>query len=676
MLTDRHVRDLLALIRRRYPTWDGFTHPDFVADELVYKRAAVAKAQEWLSLAACDSLVAAGDSEEFLARVERLAQENNLLWRRVPSAADTAVLHHPALDKPTFCTQLRNLLYADRPSPARLQTFSDYLQTHGLPNKWPFPTYFLFLCHPQQELLVRSDPITWFLQFMGAPQKVRGVPEAAVYTVILQQAKRLLHTLLPFGAEDMVDVQSFIWVCAKEGEGRIGRLRPKAQVELDIPAVDTLSPVVYSIPAETTFMRETNAEYTTPMNIPSHNSLLRPVFLAIKQLDNANSHEKIVDTVAKNLNLSVEQQNQKHKQSKQTELSYRITWVKTWLKIYGVLRKIGYGQWELTDLGKQLDDIDPADVHRVVALHHSPLKISESFSQDENEFPEVEEEGTPITPGVSPNPVYGLAELVHDTGFPETEISRWLRAIERKGQAVFYGPPGTGKTFVAQKVAQHLMSEQDGFVDLVQFHPAYAYEDFMQGLRPVSGANGSLSYPLIPGRFLEFCARARTRTGICVLIIDEINRANLSTVFGELMYLLEYRQQEIPLSGGGRFSIPPNVRILGTMNTADRSIALVDHALRRRFAFIHLPPNYELLRHFLAANSFDPAGLIHLLQHLNRQIGDPHYAVGHTFFLRPALASELEDIWRMEIEPYLEEYFFNQSDQVAAFRWETVSKEV
>ncbi|WP_090396440.1 AAA family ATPase [Natribacillus halophilus] len=105
-----------------------------------------------------------------------------------------------------------------------------------------------------------------------------------------------------------------------------------------------------------------------------------------------------------------------------------------------------------------------------------------------------------------------------------------------------------------------------------------------------------LDYPLQEGRFLEFCQRARRKQGECVLIIDEINRANLSRVFGELMYLLEYRDQEVPLAGGGILSIPNNVRIIGTMNTADRSIALMDHALRRRFAFLPLRPNYEILR--------------------------------------------------------------------------------
>jgi hypothetical protein len=443
-----------------------------------------------------------------------------------------------------------------------------------------------------------------------------------------------------------------------------------------VPFSDTVLPVVYSMPLEVNLMKETNPEYTTQANIPGHYSLMRPVFLAIKKLGNAYSHEEIVNTVAEMLGLSEEQRAKKHKNTKQTELAYRIAWVKTWLRIYGILEKLGYGQWKLTDLGEQLDDIDLIDVRRVVALHRSTNKMPESFNQNPDEDEEIEPEALLVDPIIITNPLYHLAEFVHDTGFQEDEVIRWLRAIERKGQAVFYGPPGTGKTFVASKLAQHLIGGGDGFMELVQFHPAYAYEDFMQGLRPISNPDGSLRYEQVNGRFLDFCARARTREGLCVLIIDEINRANLAGVFGELMYLLEYRQQEIPLSGGGRFSIPHNVRILGTMNTADRSIALVDHALRRRFAFIHLPPNYELLRRYHAEGNFNVEELINLLQRLNHQISDPHYHVGHTFFLRPNLAADLEDTWRMEIEPYLEEYFFSQTDQVEAFRWVQISKEV
>ena len=104
--------------------------------------------------------------------------------------------------------------------------------------------------------------------------------------------------------------------------------------------------------------------------------------------------------------------------------------------------------------------------------------------------------------------------------------------------------------------------------------------------------------------------RARQRSGPCVLIVDEINRANLSRVFGELMYLLEYRDVEISLAGGERFSIPPNVRLIGTMNTADRSIALVDFALRRRFAFIELRPEYDILLVYQRKRGFEATGLV------------------------------------------------------------------
>jgi len=128
--------------------------------------------------------------------------------------------------------------------------------------------------------------------------------------------------------------------------------------------------------------------------------------------------------------------------------------------------------------------------------------------------------------------------MAEETGFPIKELERWVAAVERKGQAIFYGPPGTGKTFAAEHIARHLIGGGDGFYDIVQFHPAYAYEDFVQGIRPKAREDGQLDYPIVPGRFIEVCKRARRCKDRCVLIIDEINRANLARVFGELMYFL------------------------------------------------------------------------------------------------------------------------------------------
>ena len=226
-------------------------------------------------------------------------------------------------------------------------------------------------------------------------------------------------------------------------------------------------------------------------------------------------------------------------------------------------------------------------------------------------------------------PGYSLRQCSEDTGFDEDTLARWLRALERKKQVIIYGPPGTGKTYVAEHLSKHIIGGGDGLVEVIQFHPSYAYEDFIQGIRPGTRTDGTLDYAMVSGRFLEFCRKARSRKDISVLIIDEINRSNLSRVFGELMYLLEYRDREVQLAGGGSLSIPSNVRLIGTMNTADRSIALVDHALRRRFAFIGLFPEFGILRRFhTSTNGFSVDGLIGVLEEINTQINDRHYEVG------------------------------------------------
>lgn len=280
-----------------------------------------------------------------------------------------------------------------------------------------------------------------------------------------------------------------------------------------------------------------------------------------------------------------------------------------------------------------------------------------------------------IHPSKPKNPEYPLELCSAETGFDESTLARWIRAIERKGQAIVYGPPGTGKTFVAEHIAKHLIGGGDGFKEIIQFHPAYSYEDFVQGIRPKSRDDGNLEYSLIPGRFLDFCRRARGCNDTCVLIIDEINRANLARVFGELMYLLEYRGKEIPLAAGeNHFSIPENIRIIGTMNTADRSIALVDHALRRRFALLPLQPEYNTLRlyHERKGTGFPIDRLIQVLMSLNEEIRDPHYEIGISYFMNEDLETQIEDIWKMEIEPYLEEYFFHDTDKLRNYRWDSV----
>ena len=165
--------------------------------------------------------------------------------------------------------------------------------------------------------------------------------------------------------------------------------------------------------------------------------------------------------------------------------------------------------------------------------------------------------------------------------------------LEEKGQVVFYGPPGTGKTFVALVLAEEI-TRDGGQFRIVQFHPSYSYEDFVGGFRPVEddGVYG-VRYRRTDGPLRELAATAAGDPAHpYVLIVDEINRGNIPKIFGELLFLLEYRQKAVRLQywPEQEFSLPNNLFLIGTMNTADRSIALVDAALRRRFYFVPFIP--------------------------------------------------------------------------------------
>ena len=203
---------------------------------------------------------------------------------------------------------------------------------------------------------------------------------------------------------------------------------------------------------------------------------------------------------------------------------------------------------------------------------------------------------------------FQLEKLAQELTLPAKFLKEIQTLLKEKNQVIFQGPPGTGKTYVAQKLAEHLAGSKDR-VALVQFHPSYAYEDFVQGYRPTTLKNGQAGFELRNGPLVRIAKRAQDDPdGNYYLIIDEINRGNLAKIFGELYFLLEYRDQTINLQYSDKpFSLPKNLYIIGTMNTADRSIALVDLALRRRFYFVEFHPDKwpieGLLHRWLEDNS-------------------------------------------------------------------------
>ena len=270
-----------------------------------------------------------------------------------------------------------------------------------------------------------------------------------------------------------------------------------------------------------------------------------------------------------------------------------------------------------------------------------------------------------------PQPESRFAQLCRETFLPEAFFADCERLLETQKQLILQGSPGTGKTFVAEKLAAWWAGASER-TKTVQFHESYGYEDFVEGIKPLynSDKDETLFRPM-PGVFLSFCKDARDGSGNrYVLIIDEINRAKISRVFGELLYLLEYRNKTVTLQSGKAFSIPDDLYIIGTMNTADKSIALVDYALRRRFAFVTLQAvkgdKSVVLRAWLDANQIANAAQVErLFVTLNKLIAakDEALTIGHSYFMLPEAVSKksftqdlLEFLWRYRILPLVAEY--------------------
>lgn len=283
----------------------------------------------------------------------------------------------------------------------------------------------------------------------------------------------------------------------------------------------------------------------------------------------------------------------------------------------------------------------------------------------------------PLAPGplAVPEPL-PLEWLVERTGLSRDFLAEVVEAILGPSpQVMLAGPPGTSKTWLARELGLYLTRNRPEQLRFVQFHPSYTYEAFLEGLRPVRTAQG-IAFELTPGvvlQTLEAMRAAPVEGNEFVVVIDEANRANLPRVLGELMYLFEYRGERVRLQYSSELALPPNLRFIATMNTADRSIRSLDVALRRRFDVFELRPDPELLaQHYRAsAATCELPDLAEGFARLNAELElhlDRHHTIGHAFFMRPRMdAVTLRHIWRRRIEPLIEEFFFDQPELAKEF---------
>jgi len=301
-----------------------------------------------------------------------------------------------------------------------------------------------------------------------------------------------------------------------------------------------------------------------------------------------------------------------------------------------------------------------------------------------SQLPAIVDPVDPPPPPVDPR-IYSLDDAMKGVFVDRLVFERILAIWRSKKNLILQGAPGTGKSFVARRLAYALIRARDDLrIESVQFHQSYGYEDFVQGYRP-TGAGG---FELRDGSFYAFCRRAAAAPdNDHVFIIDEINRGNLSKIFGEMMLLIEKDKRRpewgarLTYAGDDqpRFHVPDNVWIIGMMNTADRSLSVVDYALRRRFAFVTLAPAFENpdFNKWLANSGVGDAErnrLIIRLTELNAAISadtinlGPGFRIGHSFFV-PSENEAVGDGWferviDTEIRPLLEEYWFDAPEKV------------
>jgi 5-methylcytosine-specific restriction enzyme B len=675
---------LLQLLRREFPGWESVTDPRFVAEEIDYKRAAATQAQEMLSAAELQQLLDARDHEGFVKRLETVAHSTNLLWLSVPRDGDLSILYHENLDPAGFSHALFGLLHGPEPVEERLDRYLNYLGEHDLPSRWAFPTYFLFLLYPEEEIFVKPSTTQWFLEQVGDTGVYQSTPSVPIYQRIRARFLQLRDSFAEYGVRDMIDVQSIVWPAHQHSKQQS---KPSPGRQLAQPFATIFSSYeeaeqVFEFFAETARKVGLRGEQDDRFALTlRHNQRVLRLNFGNWMLVDYNGREK------GHLNLAL--------LSELVPPEYEmIDWGPSFARTE---RPVQLFMLPL-DLALNM----PPDLS--VAYEESMSYLSEYFLHwggstwrssnqqalfaalfDDDKRDALLTGGIPVSPGEqppepSPREPYTTTDFLDRTHLLPETMDELLALLRDKRQIVLYGPPGTGKTYVARELGRLLTGQAAPLPEqlaLIQFHPAYGYEDFMEGIRPRSQDAGDgrfvVDYPVERGIFRRFCETAREVDGPAVLIVDEINRGNIARIFGELMFLLEYRDAEIILPySGDRFSIPENVYLIGTMNTADRSIALVDFALRRRFHFYPFRADAELLARWLESHPVDIPYLLPLYRRLSEDaIDDPDYAIGPSYFMDKSLTEEkLRRIWERSIIPYLAEYHLDQRQSVDGWRWD------
>jgi hypothetical protein len=428
----------------------------------------------------------------------------------------------------------------------------------------------------------------------------------------------------------------------------------------------------------------------------------KPLIQALRDLGGAATPASVREKIIENEGLSDEEINIIRGKNKVNKFKNDVAFARNYLVNAGYLNKGPYGTWSLTEDGKSVEMTDALalSIYRRVnaedqqrrkekkllssvkhldtpyalmdmvtntPAHNGSIEIKNSIFEDNFDSDGKE--------SINNYSIYTKEHFLNDVYISEREYFHLIGLLKTKKNIILQGAPGVGKTYIAKRLAYSIMGKKDiERVQMVQFHQSYSYEDFIMGFRP--SRNG---FELKNGTFYNFCKIAEIDNGNpYFFIIDEINRGNISKIFGELFMLIENDKRGMALQllyTNEKFVVPSNVYIIGMMNTADRSLAILDYALRRRFAFFEIKPGFQSERfraYRTTLNNEKFNKLIECIELLNQMITADEslgegFCIGHSYFCNLDIEQiddkSLHRIVEYEIIPLLKEYYFDEPEK-------------
>ena len=459
---------------------------------------------------------------------------------------------------------------------------------------------------------------------VAAEKKFKKVPFAADYLEIKDLCKKALDAG-EYGYKNFPDLSYMAWVVSEKVNQEIAAEKDK---------------------------KTSKAEFL---------KWFMPLLQALRDLGGSATPADARKKIIENEHLSDEIVNETRGKTNVNKFENEVAFARNYLVEAGYIDKSVRGVWTLTEAGKtvELTAEMASDIFKKIVSGAKSMKTNDSDDEQEIAYQE-----------------YTVENFLDDVYMSEDNYTRLVGLLRNKKNIILQGAPGVGKTYVAKCLAYSMMGVEDvERVMMVQFHQSYSYEDFIMGFRP-----SATGFELKKGAFYNFCKKAEVDSdNEYFFIIDEINRGNLSKIFGELFMLIENDKRGKALQllySDEKFAVPKNVYIIGMMNTADRSLAMLDYALRRRFAFFDIKPGFETTgfskyRMALDNEKFDK--LINCVESLNREISDDEslgegFCIGHSYFcnLQP---DTIDDSWlygivEYELIPLLKEYWFDEPMKV------------